>query len=243
MEYKRIKAKKINEEVADTLYEMIQRGELKPGDKLDSVQQLAENFQVGRSAIREALSALRAQGLVEMKQGEGTYVRQFDASKLDFSFSSAILMNKADIVNMLEVRKIIEMGAVGSAAENRTAEDIEQLKEILENMKDTFGDEEGEEKADILFHLTIAKSSQNPMLYKLMQNVSSMMAIHMKETRNIWLYSEGVTEDNVYMDHGRILDAIIDQDKEKAQKLMWDHLTVVEQNLSAYYKTNQKGKD
>lgn len=239
IEYKRIKRKKINEEVADTLYEMIQRGELKPGDKLDSVQQLAENFQVGRSAIREALSALRAQGLVEMKQGEGTYVKQFDANKVNFTFSSAILMNKADIVNLLEVRKIIEMGAVGSASENRTAENIMQLKEILERMKDSFGQAEEEEMTDILFHLTIAKSSQNPMLYKLMQNVSSMMAIHMKETRRIWLYSEGNTMENVYMDHAKILDAIIDQDKDRAQKLMWDHLTVVEKNISAYYKNNK----
>ncbi len=70
MEYKRIKPKKIYEEVAETLLENIKEGSLKPGDRLDSVQQLAENFQVGRSAIREALSALRAMGLLEMKQGK-----------------------------------------------------------------------------------------------------------------------------------------------------------------------------
>lgn len=235
IEYKRIKPKKINEQVADILYDMIKRGELKPGDRLDSVQQLAENFDVGRSAIREALSALRAQGLIEMKQGEGTYVKQFDASKLHFSFSSAILMNQHDVVNLLEVRKIIELGAVASAAENRTTENIKELKRILEQMKKSFGDEELEEQTDILFHLTIAKATQNPMLYKLMQNVSSMMAAHMKETRSIWLYAEGITIENLYLDHAQILKSIIDQDVAAAQQLMWDHLTVVEKNLAAYY--------
>ncbi|MDP4087292.1 MAG: GntR family transcriptional regulator, partial [Bacillota bacterium] len=67
MNYKKIKPKKLYEEVAEVIYEMIRTGELKPGQKLDSVQQLAENFQVGRSAIREALTSLRAMGLVEMR--------------------------------------------------------------------------------------------------------------------------------------------------------------------------------
>src|SRR4051794_30812075 len=111
VKYKQIKPKKIYEEVAETLHEAIRNGTLKSGDKLDSVQQLAENFQVGRSAIREALSALRAMGLIEMKQGEGTYVLQFEAQNLTFPLSTAMLMNQEDVRNLLEVRKIIEAGA------------------------------------------------------------------------------------------------------------------------------------
>ena len=65
MQYKKIKPKKIYEEVAEAIHGMIRSRQLKPGDKLDSVQQLAENFQVGRSAIREALTALRAMGLID----------------------------------------------------------------------------------------------------------------------------------------------------------------------------------
>ena len=78
MKYKQIKTKKIYEEVADALLEKIKAGELKPGEKLDSVQALSESFQVSRSAVREALSALKAMGLVDMKQGEGTYIREFE---------------------------------------------------------------------------------------------------------------------------------------------------------------------
>lgn len=71
---------------------------------------------MGRSAIREALISLRAMGLVEMKQGEGTYVRLFENDQITFPLSSAILMNKEDISHLLEVRKIIEIGTVSAAA-------------------------------------------------------------------------------------------------------------------------------
>lgn len=71
MEYKRIQTKKIYEEVADSIINMIKNGELKPGEKIESVEKLAKNFGVGRSAIREALNGLRTMGLVEMRQGKG----------------------------------------------------------------------------------------------------------------------------------------------------------------------------
>lgn len=94
MKYKQIKTQKIYEEVADALLDMIKNGELKPGDKLDSVQALAESFQVSRSAVREALSALKAMGLVEMKQGEGTYLKEFELNQISQPLSAALLMKK-----------------------------------------------------------------------------------------------------------------------------------------------------
>lgn len=150
--YKQIKPKKIYEEVAEAILHMIQTGQLKPGDKLDSVQQLAENFQVGRAAIREALTALRAMGLIEMKQGEGTYVREFDPAMLSFPISAAVLMNKEDVVHLLEVRKLLEVGAAGVAARRRTEEDLRAMKSTLEQMRQAIGDEELGEKAYFLFH-------------------------------------------------------------------------------------------
>ncbi|MER2058729.1 MAG: GntR family transcriptional regulator, partial [Niallia sp.] len=94
MEFKQIKPKKIYEEVADALYDAIKKGKFKPGEKLASVQQLAETFQVSRSAIREALTALKAKGLIDMKQGEGTFVKAYHPEEVVFSFPQAVLMNK-----------------------------------------------------------------------------------------------------------------------------------------------------
>nr|WP_307190169.1 GntR family transcriptional regulator [Geomicrobium sp. JCM 19039] len=112
MKYERVRSKKIYEEVADSLKGAIEKGDLKPGDRLESVEKLAERFAVGRSAIREALSALRATGLVDIRHGEGTFVRSYESIDLKIPYSSLLLVNPKEIKELLEVRKILEVGSV-----------------------------------------------------------------------------------------------------------------------------------
>ncbi len=228
LEYKKIKPRKIYEQVAEELLLNIKNGDLKPGDKLDSVWQLAENFQVGRSAIREALSALRAMGLIEMRQGEGTFVREFDPSMISLPITTAVLMKKEDIENLLEVRKVLEVGASGAAASKRTEEDLTNMKNILEKMLNSVGDEELGEKVDFQFHLAVAKASQNPLLVGLMNNVGEMMLQSMRETRRVWLYSKETTSQRLYDEHMQIYKAIEAMDVRRAQDLMISHLMSVE---------------
>lgn len=235
MKYKQIKPKKIYEEVAETLHEMIRTGQLKPGDKIASVQQLAENFQVGRSAVREALSALSAMGLVEIRQGEGTFVKSFDANGITFPLSTAILMNKEDVRHLLEVRKIIESGAAELAVEKRTPEDIEALAAALDEMKLAAGNEELGEKADFKFHLTLAKATHNPLLTNLMDHISGLMQETQKETRRIWLYSKKTTSEQLYKEHLRIFSAIVEKDGKKAREAILDHLENVASILNKYF--------
>ncbi|MGM0854874.1 MAG: FadR/GntR family transcriptional regulator [Bacillota bacterium] len=234
MNYKRIKPRKIYEEVAEVLIDMIKSGQLKSGDKLDSVQQLAENFQVGRSAVREALSALRAMGLVEMHQGEGTYVREFDSSMLSLPIYIAALMKKDDVKQLLEVRRILEVGAVEAAASRRTDEQLKEIKTALDQMQSASDEELGEE-ADFRFHMAIAKASQNELLTGLMNNVSEMMVTTMRETRRLWLYSKKSTLDRLYQEHQNIYEAIEAKDGQKAQQLMLNHLHNVEEVLMKYF--------
>ena len=117
---------------------------------------------MSRSAVREALSALKAMGLIEIKQGSGTFVKSVPAHQLDFPLSTAMLTNKQDIAHLLEVRKIIEVGAAGRAALQRTDQDIQAMVQILEDMKQAHGDGELGEKADYQFHAAISNASQNP---------------------------------------------------------------------------------
>jgi GntR family transcriptional regulator, transcriptional repressor for pyruvate dehydrogenase complex len=234
LNYKRIKTRKIYEEVAEALIDMIKLGQLKSGDKLDSVQQLAENFQVGRSAVREALSALRAMGLVEMHQGEGTYIREFDSKMLSLPVYIAALMKKDDVKNLLEVRRILEVGAVEAAALRRTDEQLIEIKEALVQMEDASDEELGEE-ADLRFHMAIAKASQNELLIGLMNNVSEMMVTTMRETRRLWLYSKKSTLDRLFQEHQSIYEAIEEKDGLKAQRLTLDHLRSVEEVLMKYF--------
>jgi GntR family transcriptional regulator, transcriptional repressor for pyruvate dehydrogenase complex len=234
LNYKRIKPRKIYEEVAEALIDMIKSGQLKSGDKLESVQQLAENFQVGRSAVREALSALRAMGLVEMHQGEGTYVREFDSKMLSLPVYIAVLMKKEDVKNLLEVRRILEVGAVQAAAARRTDEQLSEIKEALDQME-TANDQELGEEADFRFHMAIAKASLNELLIGLMNNVSEMMVTTMRETRRLWLYSEKSTLDRLWKEHQQIYQAIEAQDGTEAQNLMLGHLQSVEEVLMKYF--------
>lgn len=233
MEFKQIRTKKIYEEVTDSILEMIKAGQFKAGDKLDSVEQLAKNFNVGRSAIREALSGLRAMGLVEMRQGEGTYITSFDASKFSLPLSSALLMKREDIKELSEVRKILEVGAVASASINHKEEDLLPMERALKAMKEAKGQGEIGEKADLDFHLAIAHATHNKMLINLMTSVSEIMVESMRETRQLLLYSEEMMG-SLYEEHQLIFDSIKARKTEEAQKNMLDHLIGVEKILSQY---------
>lgn len=174
MKFAKVKTKKKYEEVCEILHEKIRAGKLKPGDRLDSVDYLAEQLQVSRSAVREALSALKAMGLIEIKQGSGTFVKQFPEQKIDFPLSTSILAHKENVPHLLEIRKIIEVGTVVRAARNRTEEDIERLQSILEKMKIAQGDGELGEKIDFEFHMAIADASHNPLIPNLLNQVSGL---------------------------------------------------------------------
>ncbi len=235
MKYKKIKPKKIYEQVAEALHEAIRNGQFKPGDKLNSVEQLAENFQVGRSAIREALSALKAMGLIEIKQGEGTYVKQFEAEDLRFPLSTAMLMNKEDVKNLLEVRKIIEVGTATVAASKRSEESLKQMKAALDEMKVSHGDEELGEKSDMAFHLALADATQNSLVSQLLLQVSDLMQETMKETRRLWLFSKSTTLEKLYEEHVEIYEAVLEQNSERARRAMLNHLNNVENILEKYF--------
>lgn len=237
MELRKIKPKKIYEEVSEILHEKIRAGVLKPGDRLDSVEQLAEQLQVSRSAVREALSALKAMGLIEIKQGSGTFVKSVPPNRLDFPLSTAMLSNKLDIARLLEVRKIIEVGAAASAAINRTEQDIQAMVQILDDMKQAHGDGELGEKVDYQFHVAIATASQNTLLATILDQISGLMIDTMKETRRIWLYSKKTTSEQLYKEHMNIFLAIQQQNEESAKQAMTLHLSNVEKVLLQYYET------
>ena len=233
MDIKPIRTRKIYEEVTDSILEMIKSGQFKTGDKLDSVEQLAKNFNVGRSAIREALSGLRAMGLVEMRQGEGTYITSFDALKFSLPLSSALLMKREDIKELSEVRKILEVGAVASASINHDDEDLLAMEEALNAMKEAKGQGEIGEKADLDFHLAIAHATHNKMLINLMSSVSEIMVESMRETRQLLLYSEEMMA-SLVEEHQLIYQAIKARNIEEAQKNMLNHLIGVEKVLLHY---------
>jgi len=230
MEYKRIKTEKIYEQVADSLIGMIKNGRLKSGDKLDSVEQLAKSFGVGRSAIREALSGLRSMGLVEMRQGEGTYVKAFDAELFTLPVSTAFLMKQNDVKELYQVRKILEVGTAAYAAESYTDKDLEKMEAALQLMANAKGNDQLSEQADTDFHLAVAQATQMNLLIHLMGSVSELMSETIREARRILLYTEDRSH-ILYEEHERIYQAIKNRQSDQAREKMYEHLENVEELL------------
>lgn len=235
MEKKHIKPKKIYEEISDIIIERVKNRELKPGDALDSVEKTAEIYGVSRSTVREAFSGLRAMGLVDMRQGEGTFITSFDASSFALPVSTALIMQKNDIEEIAVVRRILEIGTVSLAAKMRTDEDIKRLEKSLLLMKDA--EEKGllGEKADLQFHMDIARASHNNMLINLTSSVSDITLESMQETRRLFLYSkEGMAK--LYQEHLKIFQAIKNGNALLAENEMQNHLLSVENILADYLK-------
>ncbi|WP_404330166.1 FadR/GntR family transcriptional regulator [Mesobacillus maritimus] len=233
MPYKRVRVKKVYEQVADSLIELIKTGELKPGDKLDSVEKLAKSFEVGSSTIREALSGLRTMGLVEMRHGEGTYVNSFDPTKFQLPVTSAFLMKLEDVKELYEVRKILEMGTAAQAACVREEEDLLAIEKALIVMEHADGNEELASTADLDFHVAIANATHNKLLMNLMSSVSALTSETIQETRKVLLYSENQVED-LQIEHRRIFEAIKMKQPEQARQAMLEHLQNVQERLFKY---------
>ncbi|OLO42617.1 GntR family transcriptional regulator [Alkalihalophilus pseudofirmus] len=231
MAIREVKPKKIYEIVAEQLLDMIKQGEVKPGERLASVQQLAEEFNVGRSAIREALSALKAMGYIEMRQGEGTFVNKVDIDLIGNIIPGVQLMQKEDMRELFEIRKVIETGAASLAAVNRTDGDLQMMEETLREMKQAEGNGSIGEKADVDFHKAIVNATKNEMLTKLVSQVSDVMHQSMREARKLLLYSEQKKMNQLYEEHRLIYEAIKAKDPQAAHEAMLEHIVGVEKGL------------
>ncbi|WP_248930427.1 FadR/GntR family transcriptional regulator [Paenibacillus hamazuiensis] len=236
MEITKISTRKIYEEVADQMKNMIVGGALQPGQKLPSTKELSEKFQVGRSTVREALSALKAMGLVEIRQGEGSYVRQIEPGDLELPGFQSLLMNRETVIELLEARKALEISNAALAAEKRTDEDVEAFERILQRMEAHLGDEEEGERSDIEFHLTLARAAHNSIMLRLIDSISSQMQTAIRETRRLQMYASKPVSARLWEEHKAIFEAVRLQDVSGAQEAMRSHLLHVEQMLIKFLK-------
>jgi GntR family transcriptional repressor for pyruvate dehydrogenase complex len=230
MSFDPIKPLKGYELVKEQIKTRILKGELAPGEKLASVVDLAASFGVGRSTVREALSALKAIGLVEIRQGGGTYVSS--VLPPEPAADGISLFDKAQSIReLLEVRKILETGCASLAARHRTEEDLRALEEELTIMEQSIADEAKGEEADVRFHLKLARASHNSLLIPMMESLSQKLHENMKETRRLWFYAESGEARRLLGEHADIYAAVRDKDEKRAFEAMSGHLGKVESVL------------
>lgn len=228
MKYQKPKPLKLYEQIANIIEQKIIDQQILPGDKLDSVEQLAKNFEVGRSAIREALTSLQARGIIEIRQGEGTFIRQVTAEDITLNIPNYASFSQKDLQQIFEVRKILELGLIENAALRRTNHQLTQLKEALEAMESALTDPQASSDADMRFHTIIAKAANNPLLVSMLQNVSKPIARQIQHTRLILSNSNPNALSKLHEEHTAIYNALVSGNGDLAKQAMTHHLHSVE---------------
>ncbi len=165
-----IRKTSLADKVAERLREEIRAGQFEVGEKLPAEPQLMKKYGVGRSTIREAIKALSNLGLLTVQQGLGTFVRALSPSAEPMEQR----LKRADVYELDEVRKLLELKIAEKAALMRTAADIALMESFLRERKHAAWNDELEKciEADVNFHTAIAKASHNEILSDLYKSVS-----------------------------------------------------------------------
>ena len=216
---------KLSERVVSALRRQVLGGEMTPGQKLPTESQLTETFGVSRTVIREAIATLAADGLVESRQGAGSFVR--DHPTLAFgSISLEVGSRISHALNVLEVRMGIEIESAGLAALRRNSAQEAQIHEAFFEFERLLEKLQATGKADFAFHRAIAAATGNPFYVEVLDalgsrtipcDVASPWGTESVLTRE---YQEGLQRE-----HLAILKAISAGDAEAARAAMRAHLT------------------
>ena len=228
---KPIKTQKIYEQIVDQIGQLVIEGHLKPGDRLPSERELVERFQVSRSSIREAVSALELMGLIEVRSGEGMYIRQVNSESVVAPLAWMLFIEKDSTLELYEARRVLEVHAAGLAAERALEDEVVEIKRCLELMRKDIQLSRTGEEADHRFHYAIAQATHNKILIRLMNTIADTMRVALKTSREK-LYEDEHNPQRLYKEHFAIYEAIKRRDVEKARHFMMEHLVGVENDLA-----------
>lgn len=227
---KPIKTRKKYEEIVDQIKQHIEEGYLLPGEKLPSERELVARFKVSRASIREAFSALEMMGLVEVRTGEGSYVCSKPDPIIDhFPMTSSI--DKTTFLDFLEVRKMLEVEAVGYAAKRVTEDDLLQLEKELNAMFQYITDPgTAWERLNHSFHFDIAKATHNKIAINLMDQIATYLENQIRIFSPL-PYAEEYTPEVLHQEHLDIFQALKNRDANRARESMYNHLSGLEKVL------------
>lgn len=228
-----IRASKISDIIAKRLEAMILEGSLAPGQKMPPERELAQQFEVSRPSLREALHKLEAKGLVTRKQGGGTFV----SAEIGLSFVDPLMQlfqtHSEFNYDLLEFRHAMEEVAAHYAALRATETDREIIErrynEWLDGHVQRIGHKE-EAELDWRFHLAIAEASHNAVLLHSMRALFNLFKMTIA-TNLEYLYTKEDRRDEILRQHSAIKDAVLSRDPKAAQQAVNDHLAFVEETL------------
>lgn len=211
------------EEVAEQIQRLVTEGVLKPGDRLPSERELAAQFGVGRSSLRDAIRTLEVMGVLESRHGAGTVIRDLDTDALVVPLASALLRKRELVSELLEVRMMIEPGLAARAAKNATPEEIAKMEEILARQREKVRRGVQPIEEDSEFHAALMLAARNSVVLRVMDVLMDLL----RESRAKSLQTPGRLEKS-YAGHVRILRAIKKRDGAAAEAAVRRHLDEVQ---------------
>lgn len=227
--YLPIQSERLYEQIVSQIEQRIEAGDLKVGDQLPSERELAEQFAVSRTAVREAVKALRQKGLVEIRPGRGTFITNGTTDSIRNSLGLLMIFGGKDgSINLVEVREILEPEIAALAATRITNEYIAVMQEAVEVMDRALADVDVFVEADLDFHLALAEATQNPFIPILMDSIIELLR---EQRKRIGLTKGGLQRGQVH--HKKILGAITRHDPQAARQAMQDHLQQVREDSKA----------
>lgn len=209
--------------IAELVAAGIAEGRWKPGERLPAEQALAEAYGVSRNVVREAVSRLRADGLVQSRQGVGAFVVRRQGTGV-LRFDAEALQDGTTFRNLFELRAILEIQTAGLAAARRTAEGIAAITDAFRHMeREVEGDSAGVD-ADLDFHRAVARAAGNDQIAR----VVSFLSDQIRETIMVARTRPGSTVSSVIAvtlaEHAAIHEAIIAGLPEAARQAMAAHI-------------------
>ena len=222
--------KKVYEYVIEQIQSMILSGVFQKGDKLPSERELSEKMEVSRTSIREAIRVLETMGVVESRQGEGTFVCSNINSSFIEPLSMIFMLNNGEPKDILELRKIIELETVRLAAQRGSDEDLEELSNMMSKLK--LSNSESERVLiDKKIHEKIASMSGNYLIESVFFTASTLFERFIKNAREEMVSCKDGNK-ILMIQHESIVNAIIERDSNKAYNAMKDHLNYIDEYIN-----------
>lgn len=198
------------DQALEQLRQRITQGVWAIGERLPTEPELSAELGISRNTVREAMRVLAFSGLIEIRQGDGSYLRS-----MTDPLGAMKALSHCTLVQAQETRQILEVEAIGLAALRRTDEDLIALRAALKSSGDHYhGDLEHYISCDLVFHKRLVDAAHNPALSELYQYFSSIVGAQLRQTLNIQPRRQAVFDL-----HGALLDAVEQQDPERAKAL------------------------
>ncbi len=215
-------------ELTQKLLDYLLSGHFKPGQRIPSERQLAEALGVGRSAVRETIKSLSLLGLIEQRQGDGTYLARSNGDLLPRVIEWGLLLGENRVHDLIEMRHHLEIIMAGLAAQRRTDAQLQRMRALLHEMEQAGDDFQRYVEADVAFHLEIARASANAGLAGTLETVQVLLRVWAKRV----IVAAKETETSLAM-HAPILDAIEQQHPDAARAAMQAHMDRAARRLRA----------